>query len=82
MKEKQRKNGIRLIALVRTIVALLILAGVSIAMLGGEDGISKQTQKAKEEENKQTATETINLKITNIQIASYAEKRECQHCKN
>ena len=74
MKEKQRKNGITLIALVITIVVLLILAGVSIAMLGGEDGILKQTQKAKEEENKQTATETINLKITNIQIASYAEK--------
>ena len=37
---KQRNNtGITLIALVITIIVLLILAGVSIAMLTGNNGI-------------------------------------------
>ena len=36
-------------ALVITIIVLLILAGVSIAMLTGENGILTQAQNAKEE---------------------------------
>ena len=45
-----RKNkGITLIALVITIIVLLILAGVSIAMLTGQNGILIQAQKAKSE---------------------------------
>lgn len=45
-----RKNkGITLIALVITIIVLLILAGVSIAMLTGQNGILTQAQKAKTE---------------------------------
>ena len=49
-KEKLRKNkGITLIALVITIIVLLILAGVSIAMLTGQNGILTQAQKAKSE---------------------------------
>ena len=48
--EKLRKNkGITLIALVITIIVLLILAGVSIAMLTGQNGILSQAQKAKSE---------------------------------
>ena len=49
-KQRLRKNkGITLIALVITIIVLLILAGVSIAMLTGENGILSQAQKAKTE---------------------------------
>ena len=49
-KQKLRKNkGITLIALVITIIVLLILAGVSIAMLTGQNGILTQAQKAKSE---------------------------------
>lgn len=43
MKEK----GITLIALVITIIVLLILSGVSIAMITGENGILKYADKAK-----------------------------------
>ena len=50
-------NGITLIALVITIIVLLILAGVSIAMLTGENGILTQAQKAKEETEKAEAEE-------------------------
>ena len=43
----KNKKGITLIALVITIIVLLILAGVSIAMLTGTNGILTQAQKAK-----------------------------------
>ena len=47
MKTKFKENkGITLIALVITIIVLLILAGVSIAMLTGENGILTQAQKS------------------------------------
>ena len=38
-QQKQCNKGITLIALVITIIVLLILAGVSIATLAGENGI-------------------------------------------
>ena len=48
-KQKNKERGITLIALVVTIIVLIILAGVSIAMLVGENGIITQAQKAKED---------------------------------
>ena len=59
-KEKNSK-GITLIALVITIIVLLILAGVSIAMLTGENGILSQAAKAKEETEKAQANEAAIL---------------------
>ena len=54
------KKGITLISLVITIIILLILAGVSIAMLTGENGILTQAKKAKDEtENAQIEEENI-----------------------
>ena len=48
MKTKENNfKGITLIALIITIIALLILAGVSIGMLTGTNGILTQAQKAK-----------------------------------
>ena len=41
-------KGITLIALVITIIVLLILAGVSISMLTGDNGILTQAKLAKE----------------------------------
>ena len=46
-KQRKNSNGITLIALVITIIVLLILAGVSIAMLTGDNGILTQAQNAK-----------------------------------
>ena len=46
---RKDKNGITLIALVITIVVLLILAGVSISALSGQNGILKNAGKAKEQ---------------------------------
>lgn len=50
MKENLKgKKGITLIALVITIIVLLILAGVSIAMLTGQNGLLSQAINAKDE---------------------------------
>ena len=46
--KKNFNNGITLIALVITIIVLLILSGVSIAMLRGDNGILTQAKEAKE----------------------------------
>ena len=48
-KQKNKESGITLVALVVTIIVLIILAGVSIAMLVGENGIITQAQRAKQE---------------------------------
>ncbi len=59
-KMLKQMKGITLIALVITIIVLLILAGVSIAMLTGDNGILNQAQKAKNEtENAQAEEENI-----------------------
>ena len=75
-KLKKSNKGITLIALVITIIILLILAGITIATLTVENGILNKSQTAKEENNEKTATEIMNLKITNAQIQSYAEKQK------
>ena len=49
MKKLEKEKDITLIALVITIIVLLILAGVSIATLTGENGILKKAITAKEE---------------------------------
>ena len=62
LNKKTRKNaGITLIALVITIVVLLILAGVSIATLTGDNGILTQATKAKEQTQKASIEEQRKL---------------------
>ena len=57
MKAKSNK-GITLIALVITIIVLLILAGVTIAALSGDNGILKRATEAKEQTNQKNDEET------------------------
>ena len=63
-KETNIEQGITLIALVITIIVLLILAGVSIATLTGDNGILKQANQAKENNNSAAAREKVYLKQT------------------
>ena len=65
---KKQNNGITLIALVITIIVLLILAGVSIAMLTGDNGILTQSKQAKIETAKGDLKEEINLMIQKRKI--------------
>lgn len=62
-KEEKNQFGITLIALVITIIVLLILAGVSITMIGGDDGIIARAKKAQEETKKADAYERIDMVI-------------------
>ena len=59
---KERK-GITLIALVITIIVLLILAGVSIAMLTGQNGILTQANNAKTSTANKSAEEKVKLAV-------------------
>ena len=64
LKERVKsKNGITLIALVITIIVLLILAGVTIATLTGDNGILTKAQSAKEKNAQKTVEEQINLAV-------------------
>ncbi len=68
MKQKinsmlKRQKGVTLIALVITIIVLLILAGVTIAMLTGENGILSKAQKAKDSTEEAKERENAELKV-------------------
>ena len=61
--KKKNARGITLIALVITIIVLLILAGVTINALSGENGILKRATQAKSKTGRANALEQINLAI-------------------
>ena len=61
--KKKNARGITLIALVITIIVLLILAGVTINALSGENGILKRATQAKSKTGRSNALEQINLAI-------------------
>ena len=66
-REKQmnkKNNGITLIALVITIIVLLILAGVTIATLTGENGILTRASEASEQTKKANIEEQVKLAVT------------------
>ena len=62
-RNKRNARGITLIALVITIIVLLILAGVTIAALSGDNGILKRATQAKTKTGKENAEEQIKLAI-------------------
>lgn len=68
----KNQNGITLIALVITIIVLLILVGVAIAMLSGENGILNQASKSGYQTAIATAKEEISTKASEY-IAAYYE---------
>ena len=61
--KRELNNGITLIALVITIIILLILAGISIAMLTGDNGILNKATTAKEETTKASAEEKVKIAV-------------------
>ena len=67
---KERK-GITLIALVITIIVLLILAGVSVAMLTGQNGILTQANNAKAS----TANKSAKEKVESAVIATMSQSK-------
>ena len=65
----KNNKGITLIALVITIIVLLILAGVSIAMLTGNNGILTRANDAKNDTTKAEVVDKVNMAIQ----AAYAK---------
>lgn len=65
IKRKQRidNKGITLIALAITVIILLILAGITIGTLKGNNGIIKETKKAKEETEIDSEKEIVELSV-------------------
>lgn len=60
-ENKKEQDGITLISLVVTIIVLIILAGVSISMLVGENGIITQAQTAKTQTEQAALKEKLDL---------------------
>ena len=73
---KKSSKGITLIALVITIIVLLILAGVSIAMLTGDNGILTQASEAKDANIKGQEKEQIRLAMQSKKWRSMADNIE------
>ena len=64
-----KNNGITLIALTVTIIVLIILAGVSISMLTGQNGIITQAQRSRTENRAGTVDERIRLWKTEVKTS-------------
>ena len=63
MQKINKQKGITLIALVVTIIVLLILAGISIATLTGENGLITKTNSAKEKTKQAEAEERVKIEV-------------------
>ena len=70
---KNNFKGITLIALVITIIVLLILAGVSIATLTGQNGILNQAQNAGERTTQSNAEEMVTIAIGGLQAENLGD---------
>ena len=73
MKSNNQK-GITLVALVITIIVLLILAGITIAALSGENGILVRGRESKYATNISSAKELVILGINECITDYYADK--------
>lgn len=68
----KNQKGITLVALVITIVVLLILAGVTISMVMGPNGVLTNSQIAKEKSAKGTANDALSTALSSISTSYYA----------
>ncbi len=70
----RKEEGITLIALVITIIVLLILAGVTLSLVAGENGILKRATNAVDVNEKASAQEEANLLIADFATQYYEGK--------
>lgn len=67
-------KGITLIALVITIIVLLILAGITIAMLTGQNGLLTKANQAKVTDLEASATEKVRLAVAAMNLELQQKK--------
>ena len=75
----KNQRGITLIALVITIIVLLILAGVSIAMLTGENGILNKATSSRSATNEAEVVERINLALNAVKAEIFDQQVDEQN---
>ena len=68
MNVVKKENGITLVALVVTIIVLLLLAGIAIATLGGENGIFSKVKQAKKAQIESEMKEQLTMGLQELQI--------------
>ena len=76
MNQLKESRGITLIALVVTIIVLLILAGVSIGVVLGQDGIFAKAQIATEKTNEGQELDQVRLSVLEAKTNNIADKTE------
>ena len=69
-KKLTKDTGITLIALVITIIVLLILAGVTITSLTGENGVLERAQRARNETMQAQIREQVQMEVMGSMIDS------------
>ena len=74
IKKGLKERGITLIALVLIIIILLILAGITIGLVTGDNGILTQTQRTKDETEK--ANESEIKKLAQLEASTHLEEYE------
>ena len=79
MKKSKNEVGITLIALVITVIVLLILAGITIAAISGDNGILQNAGKAKEETEDSSDIEKIKMAMSEAQIYESVYKKNYFH---
>ncbi len=67
-KYRKQNQGITLIALVVTIVVLLILAGITLVMVLGENGIINQAKIAKEKQKESEYLDQLSIAVINSKV--------------
>lgn len=72
-EKKTRAKGITLIALVVTVVILLILAGISINLVLGENGIISKAQESKLKSDNATVSDSLKMMIARYSIDDMGE---------
>ena len=75
-------KGITLVALVITIIVLLILAGVTVASLSGEDGLLTRGSQAVSNSNIADAKEKVTLAFDNAMSGYYEAKYASKDLEN
>lgn len=72
MNKNRQSSGITLIALVITIIVMLILAGVSLSMVVGDNGILTQAKKTVEKNKQATALEQVTMAWAGLKADYYS----------
>lgn len=74
MKQKNNNKGITLITLVITIIILLILAGVTINIVFGDDGLFYTAQTAAEKTVVENLKKKADIEYANLKVQNYEKE--------